>query len=73
MANLAMVKLCKEKFNGDIVSNLTGLTDKDLGKFMSHIKNNFYFRKENIVYLSSGRIEKNILHMFNQYKAAEYL
>lgn len=68
MARLAMVKYSKEKFNGDIVSNLTGLTDKDLGKFMSYIKDDFNFRKENIVYLSPHRIERNILHKFKFYK-----
>jgi hypothetical protein len=66
-----MIKFCKEKFNGDIVSELTGLTDKDLGKFMSHIKDDFNFRKENIVYLSREQIYSNILIAHRLYKIGE--
>lgn len=36
--DLAHAKLLKEKFNGKLVSKLTGLTDKQLGVFMQHLK-----------------------------------
>jgi hypothetical protein len=34
-------KAAKEKFNGDLVSRLTGLTGKELGAFMTFLKSTF--------------------------------
>ncbi|MFN8575367.1 MAG: hypothetical protein U0354_00785 [Candidatus Sericytochromatia bacterium] len=32
----------KSKFNGDLVSQITGLSDKNLGEFITYFKNKFY-------------------------------
>lgn len=40
-ANLAQAKLVSSKFNGDIVSRITGLKGKELGKMIAKIKKRF--------------------------------
>lgn len=40
MEKLALVKLAGTKFNGNIVSEITGLTGKELGQFMAFVKVN---------------------------------
>lgn len=49
----------KTKFNGDIVSEVTGLTGKELGQFMSHCKNQTWFQ------LVEDLTEVEIRHLIN--------
>ena len=67
MAKLAMQKFVKEKFNGNLVSEATGLKDKELGQFMRYLKEDFLFTPENIVYLSDSQIWANVRTKFNLY------
>lgn len=58
-------KILKQKFNGDIVREITGLEGKELGKFMQHLKkvNNIERFKE----LSESTIKNIILFNFINY------
>lgn len=60
--------LPKTKFNGDIVKHLTGLKEKELGLFMRYLRDDFYFRKENIVYLEQYQLDDRIFELFDKYK-----
>jgi len=58
-------KLVREKFNGEIVSRLTGLKDKELGIFMSEFKRHCFkdFHKE-VLRMNNENVEKMILEYF---------
>ena len=60
---LAMQQLCKTKFNGEIVKKLTGFVGRELGEFMKLLRNDWYFRAENIVYLSDEQIHTRVLYL----------
>ncbi|MDR2040527.1 MAG: hypothetical protein LBQ60_21635 [Bacteroidales bacterium] len=53
-----------EKYNGTIVSRLTGLEDEELIEFMSYCA----FSKEFLRNMSSETIRRNILKKFEEYK-----
>lgn len=73
-ADFEMWKALKEKFNGDLVSQWTGLTGKDLGNFMIFVKDKRFNMKkedwENLVL--NGDVEKQVQMWFNdEYMKAE--
>jgi hypothetical protein len=59
--NLEISKLIKEKFNGRIVMELTGLEDKELGEFMGSFRKEY--SKEWLYETSKEDIEKAILSL----------
>lgn len=61
MKEMTFKKVVKEKFNGDMVSSLTGLQSKELGEFMKHLKTLFWFKPENVVYSTQRQIEERIV------------
>lgn len=65
MQKLAMQKFVKEKFNGNIVSDYTGLNDKQLGAFMQELKKDWYFSNENIVYLTDKQLWDRVMEKFD--------
>jgi hypothetical protein len=67
MGELALLKLAKEKFNGDLVSEITGFTDKDLGSFMKHLRKDFYFKPEVVAYLSDEKIQELVMSHFKKF------
>jgi hypothetical protein len=64
MGELALLKLAKEKFNGDAVSDLTGLCEKELGMFMAYLRTDFNFSKGMAVYQSQESVDKRIIDAF---------
>jgi hypothetical protein len=67
MADLAMKKMAKEKFNGDVVSEITGLVDRELGEFMKTLRNLFWFRPENLIYSTDSQIRERIEAHFKKW------
>jgi hypothetical protein len=53
--------LGKSKFNGNIVSKITGLQGKELGGAMTRLKNNPIFSPEYVVRLSDDVIQEQII------------
>jgi hypothetical protein len=68
MQRLAMQKMVKEKFNGDILSTWTGLAGKELGALMKRLHDDFYFKQENIVYLTTDQIHDRVMEKFQNDK-----
>lgn len=66
--NLAFQKYVKQKFNGHIVSELTGLTDKELGGFMKHIRQYPELSPEMVAYRSEEDIASIVLDLFKAYQ-----
>lgn len=59
---LAAIRYIKTRFNGDIVSMLTGYTGKGLGQFMQHLKaNEFLLNRHTIPLLSEEEIADIVL------------
>lgn len=65
MEHQAFKKLVAEKFNGDIVKELTGLHDKELGMFMQLLRKDYRFNPVMISYTKDSIIRSNILEVFN--------
>jgi hypothetical protein len=61
MRDRALNMIAKQKFNGELVSSITGFVGKDLGKFMKHIRNDFSFTPENIMYATDFEIHEKII------------
>jgi len=66
-ARLATQKFLKQKFNGDLVKELTGLSGKALGVFMKHLREQFEFKDSVLLYLPEATIRKNVLDMFEAF------
>lgn len=64
MFELATQKFIKDKFNGELVSEWTGLKEKELGLFMRVLRDDFYFKPENIVYLSTDQLKTRVMEKF---------
>ena len=62
ISGLALQQAAKLKFNGEIVLSLTGKKNKELGRFMGVLRNDFYFRNENLLYLSQAQINAKIIN-----------
>lgn len=65
MFELATQKFIKDKFNGDLVSEWTGLSEKELGLFMRVLRDDFNFKPENIVYLSVDQLKTRVMEKIN--------
>jgi len=65
MQKLAMQKFVKEKFNGNIVSDYTGLVGKELGMLMQELKKDWYFSNENIIYLTDVQLCQRVIKKFD--------
>lgn len=65
---LAARKFLRQKFNGDIVAELTGLSGKKLGAFMQHLRNQFDFKDAVMMYHPEATIRQNILDMFETFE-----
>ncbi len=68
VSKLAAQKQSKSKFNGDIVSRLTGLTGKDLGEFMKELRQTGRFTVEYMVYLPDDLIESQIMQYYEGFR-----
>lgn len=68
MRHIVVNASVKKKFNGNIVSEYTGLTGKSLGGFMTHLKDKFFFQDDIILYLSEEQIKANILAEYASYR-----
>ena len=66
-ARLATQKFLRQKFNGDIVKEITGLTGKQLGAFMKHLREQFDFGDAVVLYLSEATIRKNVIHQHQNF------
>jgi hypothetical protein len=65
---LAATRYIKTRFNGDIVSKLTGYTGKGLGQFMQHLKKNeFLLQPHSIPLLSDSKIEEIVMKNAKQF------
>jgi hypothetical protein len=64
---LGRQKFIRQKFNGDIVSELTSLKDKELGSLMKELRNDRLFDKNSLVWLSDEQIRKNILNHYSNW------
>lgn len=72
MKCVSLRTLAKTKFNGDIVSELTELKERQLGMFMSHLKSvDVLNDPHQIVYLSVEHIKKLIMKAFESYTASQ--
>ena len=66
-ARLATQKFLKQKFNGNLVKELTGLSGKTLGAFMQHLREQFDFKDSVLLYLPEATIRKNVLDIFETF------
>jgi len=73
MQKLAVQKFVKEKFNGNIVSDITGLRNKELGVFMQELKKDWYCSPENIIYLSDKQLFDLVMVKLRVSKVAGHL
>ena len=64
MQKLAVQKCVKEKFNGNIVSDYTGLVGKELGMLMQELKKDWHFSAENIIYLTDVQLQHRVMKKF---------
>jgi hypothetical protein len=65
---LAATRYIKTRFNGDMVSKLTGYTGKGLGQFMQHLKKNeFLLQPHSIPLLSDSKIEEIVMKNAKQF------
>lgn len=62
----------KNKFNGILVENITGLKNKELGIFMDAFKSSCICFEEFIINNNDDVIKKRIAHFFNEYYNANY-
>ena len=65
---LAAKKFLRQKFNGDIVAELTGLSGKKLGAFMQHLRGHFAFKESVLMYLPEATIRQNVLDLFETFE-----
>lgn len=64
----AAAKFIKTKFNGEMVTALTSLVGKDLGSFMKHLKKQFMFSDDMLMFLPQEKISQNILDNFKNFQ-----
>lgn len=67
MRDMALQKLAKEKFNGEIVSRISGLKDKELGGLIKFLRSKNEFTPEMVAYLSPKSIETLITQAMFEY------
>lgn len=69
MRTVVLGQKAREIFNGQVVSDITGLVGKELGMFMAVLKPLTTFMSDRVVYMGKTRIEELIRKHFNEYKA----
>ncbi len=69
MHNFYSNNLFKEKFNGKIINELTGLSGKELGHFISYAKEQIEISDAKSVFINSGQLTANnmILSLYEYY------
>lgn len=67
LARLAHTKAIRACFNGEVVTEVTGLTGKGLGEFMAHFKRTQGDGMDNLPLLSTQQIRELISGEFHQY------
>lgn len=60
-------KAASEKFNGTIVSDLTGLTDVELGKFIKYLKETDEFTDYQVAALTQEDVDGKIMVKWKLY------
>lgn len=60
MEQVCLMREARRVFNGEIVSAVTGLTSKDLGVFVRHLKSDPRFSPAAVVYFGATRVIDNI-------------
>lgn len=63
---IASQRYVRSKFNGDLVKELTGLTDAKLGMFMRYLKNQFWLQPQHLVLQSQEQIDERVLEEFTK-------
>ena len=51
-----------------IVAELTGLSGKQLGAFMQHLRNQFDFKDAVMMYLPEATVRQNVLDLFETFQ-----
>lgn len=69
LRDLAFKRYIKTKFNGEIVSEVSGFVDKELGQFMQFLKKDFWFTPEVLVHLSDEQIRSKISCMVIEFQS----
>lgn len=64
-AKKVLMDAYKEKFNGTLVSEWTGLTDKKLGEYMKAAKESIYFKPEVIVTWTNEKVKTAVMNYYN--------
>lgn len=64
---VAALRYVRTKFNGTLVSELTGLTEKMLGMFMKHLRSQFWFKQEVLIHQPQSMINEKILDELNNF------
>lgn len=70
--DLAFTKYVKTKFNGNIVSELTGLKGKELGAFMANIKNDSRLSPVMVSYRSEEDIARIVMEHYEKSVQSSY-
>lgn len=68
MRDRAIHEIVKDKFNGDVVSRVTGLQGKQLGQMMILLKADPFFEKHVLSYMNQETIESQIKDRFELLK-----
>ena len=68
MSELRLNREAKELFNGNIVRELTGLQDKELGYFMKFIREDLKFSRTSILARSKERTAELVMEAFEEFK-----
>ena len=69
MVNTERMKVFKENFNGNLVTELTGLTGGDLGKFMKFVQGDDKEKFLNfVVYNHKNKVREYLLNKFNEFE-----
>lgn len=64
---VAVLRYVRTKFNGTMVGELTNLKDKQLGMFMRHLRDQFWFMPELVIHQPQSMINEKILEEFNNF------
>ncbi len=66
-AKKKLIEETKVKFNGHVVSELTGLNGEDLGRFIRYLKASHYFSPHYMVELTQEQINRNIQYVYKYF------
>jgi hypothetical protein len=68
MSDLVARQEYKKRFNGELVSELTGLVDKELGLFMRFLKVDHAFSIGSVLYTPQNKINRLIVDLYKEFK-----